>query len=263
MRLAGLAAREASEDDRAAERAHLERALAHDPASAPALDGLAEIARARGDSARLVELLSHRINQLEGNARTPVLLEAGALLAGPLGRPEDAVGPLEEAARLEGEGGAAETALAELYVAAGRAADARPILERLRARAQRDLKGRVAGQLAEKLGQACEALGDADAALAAYEDSFRVDPTRATTQVGLGRLYVGRADWDKALRVYRGMLLGALDPTRGLSKADVYLALGKIHAAQGERQKARGMLERGLESEPAHAGLKTALAELA
>lgn len=263
VRLAGLARRD---EDAAGERAHLERAVAHDPSHGGALDALIELARTAKEPGKLVELIARRVVQLEGAARVPLLLEAGKALAEELGRPADARAPFEEAAALEGPGGVAEQALAELHLAAGRAAEARPMLERLRARAQKEHKHKLAGQLAERLGVACEALGDTAGALAAYEEAFRADPTRPATQAGLGRLYVARSDWDKALRVYRGMLLGATGttpPTGSLSKAEVYLALGKIHAAQGERAKAKGMLEKGLEAEPAHAGLKSALSELA
>ena len=48
----------------------------------------------------------------------------------------------------------------------------------------------------------------------------------------------------------------------GVSKADVYLRLGLIHAKLGETPKAKNMYERGLEIEPAHAGIKQAMQEL-
>ena len=58
------------------------------------------------------------------------------------------------------------------------------------------------------------------------------------------------------------MLLQNLDPQSGVTKADVYLALGDIHERLSEGPKAIGMYERGLELEPSNSRLKEALARL-
>jgi hypothetical protein len=58
------------------------------------------------------------------------------------------------------------------------------------------------------------------------------------------------------------MLLQNLDPSLGVTKADVYLQLGQIHAQLGEGPKAKGMYERGLELDPQHARLREALAQV-
>jgi tetratricopeptide (TPR) repeat protein len=70
------------------------------------------------------------------------------------------------------------------------------------------------------------------------------------------------SEWEKARRIYRSMLLQNLDPTSGITKADVYLALGEIHEKLGEGPKALGMFERGLEIDGAHAALKSAIARV-
>jgi tetratricopeptide (TPR) repeat protein len=70
---------------------------------------------------------------------------------------------------------------------------------------------------------------------------------------------MGLADWEKARRIYRSMLLQNLDPTVGVTRADVYLHLGEIHEKLGEGPKAIGMYERGLELDPNHAGLLAAM----
>ena len=69
-------------------------------------------------------------------------------------------------------------------------------------------------------------------------------------------------DWEKARGVYRRMLLANLDPQVGVSKADIYLALGLIHAKLGEGAKAKSMYERGLELDPQHGGLREAMSAL-
>jgi hypothetical protein len=73
---------------------------------------------------------------------------------------------------------------------------------------------------------------------------------------------MAQKDWDKAQRIYRSMLLQNLDASVGVSKADVYLQLGTIHQQKAEIPKAKSMFERGLETEPQHAKLREALAQL-
>ena len=114
----------------------------------------------------------------------------------------------------------------------------------------------------QRLGALREAAGDSAEALKAYEDAYRIDPANAATMAGLARISFAAKDWEKARRVYRSMLLQNLDPTLGISKADVYLQLGLIHAELGEGPKAKGMYERGLELDPQHARLREALALL-
>ena len=77
--------------------------------------------------------------------------------------------------------------------------------------------------------------------------------------MSLGRLYMAAADWEKARRIYRSMLLQNLDPAGGVTRADVYLHLGEIHEKLGEGPKAVGMYERGLELDPQHIGLLQAM----
>ena len=76
---------------------------------------------------------------------------------------------------------------------------------------------------------------------------------------GLGRLYMGSKDWEKARRVYRSLVLQNIDSDAGVSKGDVYWALGVIHVELGEAPKARGMFQRGLEIEPGNPKLRSAL----
>jgi hypothetical protein len=48
----------------------------------------------------------------------------------------------------------------------------------------------------------------------------------------------------------------------GVSKAEVYLMLGRMHVTAKEIPKARNMFERGLETDPKNELLKQALAQL-
>jgi tetratricopeptide (TPR) repeat protein len=57
------------------------------------------------------------------------------------------------------------------------------------------------------------------------------------------------------------LLLQSFDEkAAGITKAEVYLALGNLHREAGENPKARNMFERGLETDPKNEALKQALA---
>ena len=58
-----------------------------------------------------------------------------------------------------------------------------------------------------------------------------------------------RGDFERARKYYRSLLLQNFDEkTAGVSKAEVYLMLGRMHVLANEIPKARNMFERGLES---------------
>jgi len=81
--------------------------------------------------------------------------------------------------------------------------------------------------------------------------------------VAIGKLAMGQQDWEKARRIYRAMLLQNIDEaTAGITKADVYYALGQIHEQMEETKKAINMYERGLEIKPDHADLQAAIARI-
>ena len=105
----------------------------------------------------------------------------------------------------------------------------------------------------QRQGTILEQRGDRAGALAAYEEALRVNPTDTSTMVGLGRLYFAAEDWEKARKIYQSLVLQNIDADAGMSKADVYWALGTIHWKLGQPPKAKSMFQRGLELEPTNA----------
>ena len=70
-------------------------------------------------------------------------------------------------------------------------------------------------------------------------------------------------DPETARKYYRSLLLQNFDETTtGVSKAEVYLMLGRMHVVAKEIPKARNMFERGLEVDPTNVDLKAAIAGL-
>jgi tetratricopeptide (TPR) repeat protein len=79
---------------------------------------------------------------------------------------------------------------------------------------------------------------------------------------GLGRLYFAGKDWEKARKIYQSLVLQNIDAEAGVSKGEVYWALGKIHLELGQPPKAKSMFQRGLEVDPGNVALKEALLQL-
>jgi tetratricopeptide (TPR) repeat protein len=113
------------------------------------------------------------------------------------------------------------------------------------------------------LGRFAETRGDLAAAKRRFLAAYQIDPTQATTLVALAHLAVAQNDGENARKYYRTLLLQTFDEKAvGLSKAQIYLALGKLHQEAGELPKARNMFERGLEIDVKNEALRLALAAL-
>ena len=114
----------------------------------------------------------------------------------------------------------------------------------------------------QRQGGILEARGDHAGALAAYEEALRVNPTDVTTMTSLGKLYFSQKEWEKARRIYQSLVLQNIEPDVGVTKGQVYWALGTIHLHLGQPPKAKSMFQRGLEIEPQNQQLKDALQSL-
>jgi tetratricopeptide (TPR) repeat protein len=152
--------------------------------------------------------------------------------------------------------------LADLYFATGRLDDAAPIYDQLAESAKSARRMKDVARFRQRQGGILEARGDRAAALTAYEEALRVNPTDVTTMTGLGRLYFAAEDWEKARRIYQSLVLQNVDTDAGVTKAEVYWALGKIHLQLGQPPKARSMFQRGLEIEPHNTKLRDALSSM-
>lgn len=244
--------------------AHYRQALVHDPAHPGAVAAIERLARDQGDWATVGDMLDRRLAAVQAGGEGELLALALELadVKRRIGDPAAALPVLEQAAATAPDDVRVLAPLADLYVAARQYDRAAPIYARLadEARAARRMKD--VARYRQRQGGLLEARGDAAGALAAYEEAFRVNPTDVPTMAGLGRLYMAARDWEKARRVYRSLVLQNLGPDAGISKPEVYLALGDIHLELGERPQAKGMYQRGLELEPHHPGLTAAIARL-
>jgi tetratricopeptide (TPR) repeat protein len=259
FRLGNIEADASNED---AGEPHWMRALDDDSTHAGALQALEKLARGRGDWSRVADLLALRLQQTAEGERKPLYVELAEVYGQKLKQPNEALPYLEALAKESPDDPAVVEPLADLYFAAGRYDDALPLYRGLADKLGKGKKSRDLARLNQRIGAIAEKKGDAKLAMDHYNAAFQIDPQHTPTMVALGRLYMAASEWEKARRIYRSMLLQNLDPAAGVTKADVYLALGEIHEKLGEGPKALGMYERGLELDGAHAALKAAIARV-
>ncbi|MBN2574752.1 MAG: tetratricopeptide repeat protein [Deltaproteobacteria bacterium] len=237
-------------------------ALANDPVWLPAVVALEALARKTGDHAQLVvQLLARLALEKDPAKRKSILSEVASLYLGPLGKPGEAVAPLEQLVKLCPGDLAVQENLGRALIASGRVDEGEVVLGQLveqmgKARRQKDV-ARVQGML----GGFAEERGDLAAAKQWYVAAYQIDPTQARVLGALARLSLRQSDAESARRYLRTLLLQSFDEkAAGITKAEVYLALGNLHREAGENAKARNMFERGLETDPRNEALKQALA---
>jgi len=241
---------------------HYNEALRHEPAHAAAIAALEKLARERRDSALLADMLQRRVAAVRAPAERVALLVEIAELERKAGRNDAALAALATAAHDAPGDVRVMAPLADLYFAANRLDEAAPIYDRLAEEAKAGRRMKDVARFRQRQGGILEARGDTQGALAAYEEALRVNPTDITTMSGLGRLYFAVQDWEKARKIYQSLVLQNIDAEVGVTKADVYWALGKIHLELGQPPKAKSMFQRGLEIEPHNQQLKEALSSL-
>jgi tetratricopeptide (TPR) repeat protein len=253
---------EAEANGEEAAEPHWARALEADYHHAQAAAALEKLARAKGDWGTVADLLSRREGSTPEGERRALYLELAQVLSERLHRAPAALPYLERALALSPDDPTVLEPLADLYFASDRLDDAGPLYQSLADRMQKARRMKDVGRLRYRLGAIAERRGDPAGALKEYTQAHQIDPSHALTLDALGRLHVAQSEWEKARGVYRKMLLQNLDPASGVTKADVYLRLGEIHEHLNEGPKAVGMYERGLEIDGSHARLKEALARV-
>jgi golgin subfamily B member 1 len=201
---------------------------------------------------QLVELLEEERERAQTPAQQAALLrEIASLQHEKLNDAAAAVTYLERAVVLQPEDRQALLLLCDLYMSAGRAPDAITVLEKLIA----SYGGRRAKEVAvleHRLGQAYEGRGLSNIALKHYDNAFKIDLTSVPVLRDLGRLCLAMSDLERAQKTYRALLLQKLGPEHGITKSDVYFRLGDISLQQGDKVKAKAMLERAISEAGQH-----------
>jgi tetratricopeptide (TPR) repeat protein len=158
---------------------------------------------------------------------------------------------LERASQITPEDRDVLLPLCDLYIAAGRSEDAIPVLRKI-IDSYGTRRVKEVAQFHHRLGKALEAKGDVKGALEAFDNAFKIDLTNVQILRDLGKLTHQHGDYDRAQKTFRALLLQKLDAKSGITKADVYFYLGDISAKQGDKSKAKSMLQRALAEDANH-----------
>ena len=222
------------------------------------------MARDSKDDERLVQLLELALETTtDDDERKRLLKEVASLYAGSLGHPAAALPHLERLVAIDPKEIAGREQLADALVGSGRIDDAARIMAELVAELTKLRRGKDAARWHTRLGMLSEARGDLKGAADSFGAAYKLDPSHPATVAALGRLAFRAGDLDNSRKYYRSLLLQNFDEkTAGVSKAEVYLMLGRMHVLANEIPKARNMFERGLETDPKNELLKQALAQL-
>jgi tetratricopeptide (TPR) repeat protein len=259
-------------------RSALERALQAAPTDPAVRARLRDVYNVLGAGRELADLiLEDAAASTDAAAKCGLLLHAGRLLLDGGEAPAHAAAVLEEARSLlapqpPSAGPRAEEQeilllLSDAYVLIGRVADAQTLLDI----AVAAHKGRRSKQLAavhRKRAQLELAVGDRTAALTALTRSFEGDPQNAALAMELGELAIELEDLELASRAYRGATLMKLAPagsTEGvpvIARAHAYYQLARIAVAQGDRRKARLMIDKAVADDATHEGARYLLEQL-
>jgi tetratricopeptide (TPR) repeat protein len=253
-----------NDEDRDAVR-YYHLAMQHDANHAPSIAALERIARQRGEHDLLVDMLRRRLETLPpetgAEARLGLLIEI-AEVERTTGRNEAALSALAAAMQVTRDDVRVLSLIADIHAGLRRYDEAAAMYGRLASDAMAARRMKDVATFRFRQGSAHEARGDQAAALAAYEEAQGIHPTDIATMAALGRLYAANADWENARRIYQSLVLQNLDADTGISKADVYWALGRTHLELGDAAKAKAMWQRGLEIDPTHEELRGALRQM-
>jgi pentatricopeptide repeat protein len=207
-------------------------------------------------------MLQRRVDGINVPAERLALLVELAELERKAGRSDAALAALGAAAKEAPDDVRVLGPLADMYFASGRLDEAAPIYDRLANEAKSARRMKDVAKFRQRQGSILEARGDSGGALAAYEEALRVNPTDVVTMTGLGRMYFASGDWEKARKIYQSLVLQNIEPEIGVTKGEVYWALGQIHIELGQSPKAKSMFQRGLEIEPGNQKLRDALSAM-
>ncbi len=236
-------------------RGGLERALRVSPSNAAVRERLRRLYEATSAKAELSALLVDDARAEPDPAkRGALLLRAGRLLT-EAGDGPRAAQILDEARQLLPDSQDAAIAYAQALAAAGRGGEARAMLTGA-ASSHRGKRSKQLGSIHLALARIEQQSGNTSEALQAMLRAFDNDPQNAELAMELGAFALELDDTETAARAFRAVTLlrtASSSTTDGASaqmKALAYHRLAMIANVQGDRRKARFMVEKALAEDP-------------
>ncbi|MDJ0765180.1 MAG: tetratricopeptide repeat protein [Myxococcota bacterium] len=263
-RLARLNETQLDNEDKAV--AALQRAIELDPNHVEANRAMVALCRKRGDNTGLVAALMREEAHLDNSAeKIAKLLEIAEIFTDTLDDVNQAAATLERARTLAPDNTNVLLKLSDAYIAAKRQDDAIPVIESL---IDAETNGgrkrsRNAAVYHHRLAQAYLSRGDEEKGIQHLESAYKMDISNLEVLVSLGKLHYERQNYEKAVKLFRALLLQRFDTVAGVTKADVYWYVGDISLKQGDLRKAKSMFQRGLDEDKTHEGCKLGLANCA
>ncbi|MBC7174459.1 MAG: tetratricopeptide repeat protein, partial [Polyangiaceae bacterium] len=236
--------------------------LAVEPEHAPTRTRLRAHLEKHAQHQSLADLLAEEADDAATDAEKVALYkQVAAIYTDKLNDPGTAATYFEKSIELTPEDRDALLPLCDLYIAAGRQADAVPVLEKIISSYANKRSKELAGYH-HRLGKALEGLGKTEQALEHYDEAFKIDLTNVAILRDLGMLTHATGDFNRAQKTFRALLLQKLNDQSGITKADVYFYLGDISAKQGDKTKAISMLERAVAEDKSHSPASALLGQL-
>lgn len=230
----------------------LEGAFATHASDAELRHRLTELYRASESFEPLARVCAVSVDAESDPARRLELArEAARLYFHVLGRPVDAIPMLERAVEMAHDDKALRCELADAYRRAGRAAEARTVLEKLVEEYGRRRTPERA-QVHAELGRVLEEMGDFDGAITQLDQATQIAVTNAPMLMALGRLAMRAGQADRAEKTYRTLLMlvrrRSPEEAVDVGVAEVLYELHSIAASRDEKAKADELLESALEA---------------
>jgi len=240
-------------------RGALERALRAAPANRVVRERLRTVYNVTGASRELAALILEDAAAASDVAgRFAHLLRASRLLI-ESETPDDAaraITVLEEARGLRPEEHEATVLMAEALSAAGRRGDAMSLLRQAVA-GQKNRRSKQLAAFFRGISRIQLAEGDLSEALESLTKAFDSDPQSSQLAMELGQFAVDLDDEEIAQRAFRAVTMMKVLPsgadgggTTAASKALAYYHLGRIAEAQGDRRRAKLMVEKAVAEDP-------------
>jgi tetratricopeptide (TPR) repeat protein len=233
-------------------RAALERAKRVAPDNAAVRERLRAVYNITGAGRELAALIiEDAANAPDVAGRFAGLMHAGRLLYEAEGEIGSAIAVFEEAKSLKPEDHEATLLLADAYTVAGRMTEARAVLEGA-VTAQKGRRAKPLAAVYRRISRIDFAAGDTAGSLAALSRAFDNDPQSAELAMELGGLAVDLDEQDLATRAFRAVTLMKISPDGATTqlRAIAYYHLGRMAYLQGDRRKARLMIDKAVADDP-------------
>jgi tetratricopeptide (TPR) repeat protein len=259
QRLAELYEGKLQDLDAAARAWHrVDEADPRDPQAARALQRIYESRGRYADLAAAVERELQIGDESDPARRLELWLKLGEIRKSRLARPETAAEAYEHVLAIDPHHAEALAALADIYAAVKRGDALNRVLD-LRAAATNDPQQRAA--VLQQKGDLLERAGDLDGAIAAYSESFELDPASRTCFTAYERVCYRRERWRQAMALYeRAIHLVEVQRSRAYRLADLYARRGQLQLQYlGQPAEASASYLRVLELDPESDTAQTAL----